>query len=170
MAIVMLVYSGLPNFQWGNAILVATTISNRCTTSLLKNNHTPFGRFFTKSAHLKTFKPFGCTDLVHIPLQIRCKLDVTSKKTSLVGMGEGLLFYKLYCNATKILIDAQDVTFIEEPDKNLFVNDELKHYTTQDQGLFKRAKLRNTEIKVADSVSGVKIKYMLHVSKTHKIL
>ena len=73
---------------------------------------------------MKLFKSFGCTALVYVPLQNRTKLDVTSERGIMVGLSEGDMCYQIYCSATNAIIQARDVTFIEDYDEQLYVDEE----------------------------------------------
>lgn len=93
----------------------------------------PLARSRTKKPHIagsfikkgiKLFKPFGCTTMIYIPLGKRTKLDVTAVRGMLIGVAEGMLCYKSYCNERKRIIHARDVPFIVEPDERLFINND----------------------------------------------
>lgn len=121
----MLIDSGLDKHWWVHTVFHATNIRNRCTESTFLNKETPHGRVFSKESDLKVFRPFGCTALIYIPLQNGTKRDVTAERGFVVGMAEVLLWYKVYCYATKSIVHARDVQFIEEPDEKLFIDDEI---------------------------------------------
>lgn len=90
---VILTDSGNTKSWWGHAVVYATTIRNRCTNGTFQNQETPYGRFFHRDADLKVFKPFGCTNLIYIPLEIRTKLDITAERGMLVGVDASILCY-----------------------------------------------------------------------------
>lgn len=119
----MLIDAGFLKAWWGHAITYDTTISNRCTTSTFKNKETPFEKFYNREADFKIFRPFRCTEMIYIPLETRTKLDNTSENGIFVGIAEGSLYYKVYCEATKNIVHVRDVTFIEDTDERLFVRD-----------------------------------------------
>lgn len=59
--------------------------------------------------------------MLYIPLQDRTKINVTSERGFLVRKEEGSRCYKIYCNETQRIVSAREVTFIEEPDDKLLV-------------------------------------------------
>lgn len=73
-------------------------------------------------------------DLIYITIGKMTKLDVTAEKEILVGVAEGILCYKIHCDMTKRNVHAHDVTFIEEPDEQLFVNDTPNAFKNQIRG------------------------------------
>lgn len=56
----------------------------------------PSRQIFHKTAELKVYKPFGCTTLIYVPLELKKKLGITGERFFLVGMAKGKLCYKVY--------------------------------------------------------------------------
>lgn len=90
---------------------------------VFNNKKTPYGRFFNKAADLKFFKPFGYKAIIYIPIDNITKPETTADRGVSMGMSEGLLCYKIYCESTKSTVHSRDVTFIEEPGERSFSND-----------------------------------------------
>lgn len=116
----MLIYRDLTKMCWGYTILYATTIRNWCTESTFQNRETAYVRVFNKEPDIKIFYPFGCAAYEYLSLGKRSKLFVTAEKRILVGEAEGLLFHNVHFDSTKSIIHARDVTFIDEPDEQIF--------------------------------------------------
>lgn len=91
----MLIDSSLSNKCWGNDILFAEKIWNRCATRKFKNKENPFERLFFKEVDLNVFKPFARTALVQIPFENRTKLYIMVERGILVGLKEGIILYKV---------------------------------------------------------------------------
>lgn len=115
--------SGLRKSWWGHKILYTIKVRNQCTTGNFRNKQTPYGRFSHRKVDLRVFKPFGYTPIIYVHLELRTKLDVKAERVFLIGMAEGQLCYQVYYNAKQSIVHARDVTFIEEQDETLFVND-----------------------------------------------
>lgn len=81
------------------------------------------------------FKPFGHTKLVYIPLQNRTKLDVTAKPGTTVGLSESDMCYMIHCHTTEIIVQARDVTYIDDDDEQLYVDEERYEVKEKPVGL-----------------------------------
>lgn len=80
--------------------------------------------FFNIRGDLGMYTPFGwCIALEYIPLQNRTKLNETAERGIIVGLEQGKLCYPVYVPRKKGIILTRDVSFVEEPDDHLTVNE-----------------------------------------------
>jgi hypothetical protein len=108
----MLKHSGLPDRFWGEAVLTAIYIRNRCVTTV-DTSKTPEEIWKGKRPTIKYMKVFGCDAYVHIKDAERGKLDSKAKKCIFIGYDEQKKGYKLFDTETEKIIVSRDVTFDE---------------------------------------------------------
>jgi len=106
----MLIESGLPKSLWAEAIVCASYVRNRSPTAAHVGK-TPHELFWGDVPDVSHLRVFGCTAFVHVPKQLRKKLDPTSRKGVFVG-------YESDSKAYKVLVDgkvvvSRDVRFDE---------------------------------------------------------
>jgi transposase InsO family protein len=73
----MLFEENLSKRFWADACHYAVTLINRMPTTIIGNN-TPFQLVFSKKPRVDTLKVFGCVWYVHVPQEVRHKLDEKS--------------------------------------------------------------------------------------------
>lgn len=98
-------------------------IRNRCKTSKFSNQEIPYHLSFHKEVDLKMFKRLGFMALIYILLPNRTKLDVVMERGTLVRISEGSLCYQVCCHSTKHIVKVRNVTFIEDDEDQLIVNE-----------------------------------------------
>jgi hypothetical protein len=107
-----LYHAKLPLYLWAEAVAAVVYCRNRSPTSSLKGV-TPFEKFFTVKPNVEHLRVFGCAAYVHVPDQLRRKLDPKSKKGVFVGYPEGSKGYKIFIPETRKMIRSRDVKFLE---------------------------------------------------------
>jgi transposase InsO family protein len=113
MARSMLHASGLDFSFWGEAVICAAYLRNRCPTSAVPSNRTPFEVWTGKKPNLEHLRTFGCKAFVHIPDQKRPKLDAKSFPCVFIGYSDESKAYRFYDPETRCVIVSRDAIFDE---------------------------------------------------------
>ena len=116
----MLIHAHLPLSFWAEAISCATYLRNRSPSSSIPGK-TPYEFWFGKKPDLSNLRVFGCVSYVHIPSELRKKLDPKSDKCVFMGYPEDTKGYKLYNLNTKRFLRSRSILFCE---------DEFHHWDT----------------------------------------
>ncbi|GBM60261.1 Retrovirus-related Pol polyprotein from transposon TNT 1-94 [Araneus ventricosus] len=116
---VLLKDSGLGQGFWSEALLHFVYTWNRIWHS--NQCKTPFELYGGKQPSIKHLKPFGCKAFVHIPKQLRKKLDTRSKSGILVGYALQTKGYRIWLPEARKLIET-NVRFNESTPVNLDSN------------------------------------------------
>jgi hypothetical protein len=111
----MLIEKQLPHSYWGEAVVTACYVQNRCPTKKL--NQVPEAIWSGSTPSVKHFRVFGCLCYKHIPDQKRKKLDDKSEVMIMIGYHTAGA-YKLYNPITKKVTSSRDVTFEEDKSWN----------------------------------------------------
>ena len=85
---------------------------NRTPTAAI-HDVTPEERFTGKKPDLSHLKVFGCIAYVHVPDELRTKLDPKAKKCILIGYSLEQKGYRCYNPVTRQLRVSRDVVFDE---------------------------------------------------------
>ena len=109
----MLEHANLGNKFWGEAIMTANFLRNRCPTRSLHRGTTPYEIFYGKKPLLQNLKVFGCIAYAHIPSQLRSKWDAKAKKCIFLGYSEHEKAYRLLDISNSEIIISRDVKFNE---------------------------------------------------------
>ncbi len=125
----MLHDANLPYIYWGEAIVTAAYLRNRCPTRALSsiNLHcTPYEAWFgignkPSIAHLRIF---GCKAYAHIPDVKRKKFDGKAIECIFVGYSSESKAYRLYDTTNKRIMVSRDVTFFENVIGNMNNNNQ----------------------------------------------
>ena len=75
----MLAAKNLPNEYWGEAVVTAVYIMNRCPTKSVKNK-VPQEAWTGMNHSVSHLKFFGCVAYAHVPDELRRKLDKKGQK------------------------------------------------------------------------------------------
>ncbi|CAL2234198.1 unnamed protein product [Prunus armeniaca] len=113
MAKSMLHDKGMPYFLWAKAVHTAVYLLNRCPTKAL-HNITPFESYSRRKPGIAHLKVFGSLCYVHVPAELRHKLDPKSTKGVFVGYATCEKGYRVFDPISNKLILSRDVTFDEE--------------------------------------------------------
>lgn len=112
----MLFDANLKKKFWAEAVNTAVYIINRSIASGLINK-SPEEVWTNKKPNLKHLRIFGCKAMVHVPKQIRKKLDSKSKKMVFMGYCDNTKGYRLYDPEKDEIVKSRDVIFIETQPK-----------------------------------------------------
>jgi hypothetical protein len=108
----MLKAKQMPKEFWAEAVATAVYILNRCPTKSVQEK-TPEEAWSGRRPSIRHLRVFGCIAYVHVPDQIRKKLDDKGEKCIFIGYSSNSKAYKLYNPETKKVIISRDVTFDE---------------------------------------------------------
>ncbi|CAJ2665360.1 unnamed protein product [Trifolium pratense] len=107
----MLREKNLPHSFWGEAVVTASYVLNRCPTKQM--DKVPEAIWSGHTPSVKHLRVFGCLCHRHIPDQKRKKLDDKSEMMIMIGYHTAGA-YKLYNPITKKVTSSRDVTFEED--------------------------------------------------------
>ncbi|GAU12447.1 hypothetical protein TSUD_229810 [Trifolium subterraneum] len=102
----------VPKKFWPEAVNWSVHILNRCPTFVVKDM-TPEEAWSGSKPFVSHFKVFGCIAYVHIPDNLRKKLDDKNYVCILLGISEESKAYKLYDPAKAKIVVSKDVKFDE---------------------------------------------------------
>jgi hypothetical protein len=128
MARSMLKFAGLPNEFWPQSVCTAAYIRNRCPG---KDNKSPLEKLLGTKPDYKRLKIFGCHCYVHVPKELRKKLDSKAKLCILVGYSTN--GYKLFNLKDRKFVWSRDVIFNEE-EFGEQVQKDLSQLDSEDEG------------------------------------
>jgi hypothetical protein len=98
---------------WTEAILTANHVLNRCNPrSINGSKKTPFEWLFERKPNLDYLRVFGCVAYVHIPQELRNKLEARAHRGAFLGYVENGHGFKILLQDGSI-ITSRDVHFIE---------------------------------------------------------
>ena len=109
----MLLHARLPLFFWAEAVNSAVYVRNCSPTTSLPGK-TTYECWFGKKPDLSNLRVFGCVSYVHIPSQLRKKLDQKSEKSIFIEYPDGTKGYKLYSLKSKKFLRSKTVLFHED--------------------------------------------------------
>ena len=98
---------------WMEAIACATHVLNRCPTKALKIV-TPFEAYYGHKPKVDYMRVFGSLAYVHVPMQLRTKLDDKALKCIFVGYAHGSKGYRFFNPLTCKIIESRDAVFVED--------------------------------------------------------
>ena len=101
----------VPLYYWAEATTVIY-LMNRCTTSGI-HHLTPEEVYFGIKSNLTHLNVFGCVCFVHIPQEVRTKMEPRSEKCIFIGYSMEQKRYKCYNPITKEVRVSRDVVFDE---------------------------------------------------------
>lgn len=147
----MLAAKNLSKQLWAEAINTAVFVLNRTGTSTIKNK-TPFELWHNKAIDVNKLKVFGCDVYVHIPNQLRKKLDYKSRKAIFIGYSDVTKGFKVFypeqrkievaCNVIfdekmkTVCIDLNDSESVESIEQNKNVDDQINSDFSGNQNIF----------------------------------
>ena len=109
----MLSHAGLSNRYWAEAVATAAYIRNRTPTAAIKEQQTPYERWYRKKPNVSHLRVFGCIAFAHIPDAQRHKLDKKSEKLRFVGYSIQSKGYRLFDEKSHKVVIRRDVAFNE---------------------------------------------------------
>ncbi|MCO5570646.1 hypothetical protein L7F22_024373 [Adiantum nelumboides] len=102
----------MPPCYWAEATSIAVYTMNRTPTAAV-HDMTPKERFTGKKPNVSHFKVFGCIAYVHVPDELRTKLDPIDEKCAFIGYSLEQKGYKCYNPITRQVRVSRDVVFDE---------------------------------------------------------
>lgn len=114
----MLYTKDLPLELWAEAVNTAVYLLNRTPTKQVKSS-TPFEKWTGRKPNLQHVKVFGCEAYLHVPDNLRKKLERKSRKFMLVGYDGESTNYRLYDPHTKEIKVSRNVIFNEASKVNI---------------------------------------------------
>ena len=102
----------MPEYYWAEAVHAAFYIMNRTPTAMI-HGMTPEEKFTGKKTNLSHLKVFGCIAYVHIPDELRSKLDPKEEKCVFIGYSLEQKEYRCYNPVTRQIRVSRDVVFDE---------------------------------------------------------
>jgi Reverse transcriptase (RNA-dependent DNA polymerase)/gag-polypeptide of LTR copia-type/Integrase core domain/GAG-pre-integrase domain len=114
----LLFNANLPNYFWGEALLVATYLYNRSPHNKL-NYKTPYEAKYNKKPNITNIRTFGSIIYYKNKGNNIKKLDIRANKGILIGYNENI--YKIWDIIKKKVIWSKDIKIIE----NQFINNNL---------------------------------------------
>lgn len=109
----MLIEKKVPKAFWAEAARWCVHIQNRCPTAAVPNK-TPEEAWNGEKPVVDYFRIFGCIAHVHVPDQMRSKLDDKSRKCVFLGVSDESKAWRLYDPVSKKILISKDVVFEEE--------------------------------------------------------
>ncbi len=98
--------------HWADAASTATFVKNRSPSS--HSSQTPWELFFGRKPDVSGMRVFGSKAYVHVPKQLRRKLDSLSTAGTFIGNEPNSKAYRVLMDTGKVQI-SRDVTFNEQP-------------------------------------------------------
>ena len=100
------------SFYWAEAVNTAVYIMNRAPTAAV-HDVTPEEKFTGNKPDLSHMKVFGCIAYVHVPDELRTKLDPKAEKCIFIGYSLEKKGYRCYNPTTRDVRVSRDVVFDE---------------------------------------------------------
>lgn len=113
MAKSMLHDKGIPCYLWVEAVHTTVYILNRCPKKSL-DNITPFDAYCGRKPCIAHLRIFGSKCYVHVPTELRHKLESKSTKRVFAGYATCEKGYRIFDPNSKKLILSRDVVFDED--------------------------------------------------------
>ena len=110
----MLHHANLPQGFWAEAVRTAVHVIN-LSPNTTKGLKVAQELWTGKSPNYDHLRVFGCEAYVHVPKQLRQKLDFKSRKCIFLGYGtDGQFGYRLWDPETRTIVRSSDVVFNEK--------------------------------------------------------
>uniref|UniRef100_H3H8A1 Integrase catalytic domain-containing protein n=1 Tax=Phytophthora ramorum TaxID=164328 RepID=H3H8A1_PHYRM len=110
----MLEHAGLPKTYWGEAVVTATFLRNRCPTRAVSHDKSPHQVWTGKKPLLANLKVFGCHAYVHVPKAKRTKFDARSVRCRFLGYSEHEKAYRFEELESSRVLVSRDAQFMED--------------------------------------------------------
>ena len=107
-----MVEKNMPHSYWAEAVSTTVYIMNRTPTAAI-HDVMPEEKYTCKKPDVSHLKVFGCIAYVHVPDELRTKLDPKAEKCIFIGYSLEQKGYRCYNLATRQLRVSKDVVFDE---------------------------------------------------------
>ena len=104
----MLLDAGLSLHMWADAVITASFIRNRSPAA--GRDKTPYELFFGKVPDVSYMRVFGATAFVHVPKELRRKLEPVSREGVFIGYAPNSKAYRILTDDGNVLI-SRNVSF-----------------------------------------------------------
>lgn len=115
---------------WGGFLLSTVHVLNRTTSS--RSKKTPYELFFNKKPSVEHLRVMGCRAYIHVPDELRKKLDSKAQPGWLVGYGEDTKGWIVLEPISRKFIMSRDVILNED----LLISDFYGGMSQNENGLF----------------------------------
>ena len=110
----MMEHAGLGKSYWGEAVMTAMFLRNRCPTRAIHQDKSPYQVWTMKKPILANLKVFGCHAYVQVPQDKRTKFDSKSSLCRFLGYAEHQKSYRFEEVSTGAIKVSRDATFMED--------------------------------------------------------
>jgi transposase InsO family protein len=110
----MLEHAGLSKSYWGEAVMTATFLRNRCPTRAISHDKSPHQVWTGKKPLLTNLKVFGCHAYVTVPKEKRTKFDARSVRCRFLGYSEHEKAYRFEELESGRVLVSRDAQFMED--------------------------------------------------------
>uniref|UniRef100_A0AAV1VKE2 Polyprotein n=1 Tax=Peronospora matthiolae TaxID=2874970 RepID=A0AAV1VKE2_9STRA len=110
----MMEHAGLGKSYWGEAVMTAMFLRNRCPTRAIHQDKSPYQVWTMKKPILANLKVFGCHAYVQVPQDKRAKFDSKSSLCRFLGYAEHQKSYRFEEVSTGAIKISRDATFMED--------------------------------------------------------
>uniref|UniRef100_A0AAV1TGA3 Retroviral polymerase SH3-like domain-containing protein n=1 Tax=Peronospora matthiolae TaxID=2874970 RepID=A0AAV1TGA3_9STRA len=110
----MMEHAGLGKSYWGEAVMAAMFLRNRCPTRAIHQDKPPYQVWTMKKRILAKLKVFGCHAYVQVPQGKRAKFDSKSSLCRFLGYAEHQKSYRFEEVSTGAIEISRDATFMED--------------------------------------------------------
>ncbi|KAF1325883.1 Integrase catalytic core protein, partial [Globisporangium splendens] len=110
----MVEHAGLSKRYWGEAVMTATFLRNRCPTRAIGHDKSPHEVWAQKKPLLENLKVFGCHAYVHIPSEKRSELDARSVLCRFLGYSDHEKAYRFEELSSGRIVVSRDAQFMED--------------------------------------------------------
>ena len=107
----MISHANLPNSFWAETVATAVYLRNRSESSALKEDLTPYEKWYGRKPNVSHLRVFGCIAYSHIPDSQRRKLDKKAQKYRFVGYCKDSKGYRLFDEESQKVVKRRDVLF-----------------------------------------------------------
>jgi hypothetical protein len=102
----------MPHHYWAEEVATTVYIMNRTPTAAM-HGMTPEEKYSGRKPNLSHLKVFGCIAYVHVPDELRTKLDPKAEKCVFIGYSLEQKGYRCYNPVTSKMRVSRDVVFDE---------------------------------------------------------
>ena len=110
----MMEHAGLTKSYWGEAVMTANFLRNRCPARSTRHDKSPHQIWTGKKPLLANLKVFGCHAYVHVPKEKRSKFDARSVRCRFIGYADHEKAYRFEEIKSGRVLVSRDAQFMED--------------------------------------------------------